>query len=149
MATREGRARDASQIGHNMSVLIAWLAAALAFLVLDLIWLSTMNARLYRPLIGDLLAPKPRLAPAIAFYLIFISGLVFFAVLPGLDEGRLRTTLIHAAVYGGVTYATYDLTNHATLRVWDLRVTLADMAWGVLLSAAAASAAFYAASQFS
>jgi len=130
-----------------MSLVVAWIVAAIVFLVLDAIWLTMMNDRLYRPLIGELLAPAPSLPPAVAFYLIYISGLVFFAVAPGLERASLTKTLLNAAAFGFVAYATYDLTNQATLRVWDIRVTLADLAWGAFISTAAAGAAYLAASR--
>ncbi|HRK62889.1 MAG TPA: DUF2177 family protein [Terricaulis sp.] len=130
-----------------MSLVVAWIVAAIVFLALDAIWLTTMNDRLYRPLIGELLAPAPSLPPAIAFYLIYISGLVFFAISPGLERASLSKTLISAAAFGFVAYATYDLTNQATLRIWDVRITLADLAWGAFVSAAAAGAAHLAASR--
>jgi uncharacterized membrane protein len=130
-----------------MKLAIAWIVTAVTFLALDAVWLSTMSQRLYKPLLGDLLSPNVNLAPAVAFYIIYVSGLVFLAVAPGLERGRLTKTLVNGAVLGFVAYATYDLTNQATLRAWDVRVTLADLAWGTFVSAAAAGAAFLAASR--
>lgn len=130
-----------------MNIAVAWIVAALVFLALDAVWLTTMHERLYKPLIGEMLAPAPSLGPAIAFYLIYVSGIVFFAVMPGLERSSLTKTLINAAAFGLVAYATYDLTNQATLRVWDIRVTLADLAWGVFVTTSAAGAAYFAASR--
>lgn len=130
-----------------MSILVAWVVAGLVFLGLDAIWLSTMSDRLYRPFIGELLAPSPNLVAAVIFYLIYVSGLVYFAIMPGLERGSLVKALINGAAFGFVAYATYDLTNHATMRIWDWRVTTADIAWGAFVSAAAAGAAYLAASR--
>src|SRR5690606_30897046 len=96
------------------TIVIAYLAAGIAFLIVDAIWLTTMADTLYRPLLGDKLEAQFRLAPAIAFYLIYVAGIVFFAVLPALQGGGLSKAALNGAVLGLVAYATYDLTNQAT-----------------------------------
>ncbi len=131
-----------------MTYAIAWITAALAFGVLDALWLSQAAPRLYRPLIGEILLDGVRVWPALAFYLIYVSGLVFFAVAPALEKQSLTQAVFAGAALGFVAYATYDLSNHATLKVWDVRMTLIDMAWGTFASAAAAGAAYLAASRF-
>lgn len=125
--------------------LVAWLATALTFVVLDMGWLSLMSSRLYKPVIGELMSGKVQAAPAILFYLLYISGLVFFAVWPGVKTGEVGKALIAAIVLGVVAYGTYDLTNQATLRLWAWRLTIADMVWGGFASGAASLAGFYAA----
>lgn len=130
------------------TVIIAYLAAGVAFLIIDAIWLTIMADALYRPLLGDRLEPQFHLAPAVAFYLIYIGGIVFFAVMPALAGGGLAKAVLNGAALGLVAYATYDLTNHATLRDWPLAVTLADIPWGMFVTAAGASAGFLAASRF-
>ncbi len=127
------------------TLLTAYAAAALAFLAVDAVWLSTMANLLYRPLLGDLLAPQFRLGPAILFYVIYIGGIVFFAVRPALATGRLSTAALQGAALGFVAYGTYDLTNHATLRDWPAIITVADMIWGTLLTATASIAGYAAA----
>jgi len=128
--------------------LIAYLAAGVIFLIVDAIWLSTMADLLYRPLMGDKLEPAFKLAPAVIFYLIYIAGIVWFAVLPALATGELGRAALNGALLGIVCYATYDLTNQATLRDWPLAVTLADIPWGAFVTAVGASAGFLAASRF-
>lgn len=130
------------------TVVIAYLAAGIAFLIIDAIWLTVMADTLYRPLLGDKLAPQFHLGPAVAFYLIYIGGIVFFAVMPALSGGGLEKAALNGAVLGLVAYATYDLTNHATLNDWPLAVTLADIPWGMTVTAIGASAGFLAASRF-
>lgn len=115
-----------------------------AFVVLDGIWLSQMGPVLYRPVLGDILADNVRLAPAVIFYLIYPLGLEIFAVLPALRAHSLQQAAVHAALFGLFAYATYDLTNHATLRNWSSTITLSDLAWGTFASAAAATLAFLA-----
>lgn len=132
-----------------MHYAVAWIATAVAFAVLDAIWLSNAAPKIYRPLIGDMLMDGMRLGPAIAFYLIYVSGLTFFAVSPALEKNSLLSAVLVGAAFGFVAYATYDLTNHATLKVWDIRMTLIDMAWGTIASALAAGAGFWAAQRFS
>lgn len=127
--------------------LVAYLAAGIVFLVIDAIWLTTMADTLYRPLLGDRLAPQFHLAPAVFFYLIYVGGMVFLAILPALATGGLGKALLNGAVLGLVAYATYDLTNQATLRDWPLTVTLADIAWGTVLTAMASAGGFLAASR--
>jgi uncharacterized membrane protein len=125
-----------------MNIVIAWVATAIAFGIADAIFLSQVAQRVYRPLIGEILRPDVGVAAAAAFYAIYVSGLVFFAVAPALEKQSLGVAVLNAAVLGFVAYATYDLTNQATMRVWDLRVTLLDMAWGTFASALAAAIAY-------
>ena len=120
------------------TVLVSHLATLVAFLALDAVWLSRMADVLYRPTMGDMMLDGFRLAPALIFYAIYVVGLVHFGVGPGLRGGAMAT-LGNAALFGLVAYATYDLTNQATLRNWSTTLTLADLAWGTFASAAAAS----------
>ncbi|GAN00275.1 hypothetical protein U91I_03940 [alpha proteobacterium U9-1i] len=131
-----------------MTYVIAWFGTALAFLIADAIWLTQVGPKLYRPLLGEILSERLNLPAAAAFYLIYVSGIAYFAVAPALQAGSLPRALINAALLGIVAYATYDLTNQATLKVWDIRVTLADMAWGAFASALAAGAGYWAATRF-
>lgn len=130
------------------TIVTAYLAAGIAFLLVDAIWLTTMADTLYRPLLGDKLEPQFRLAPAICFYLVYIGGIVFFAILPALQGGGLAKAALNGAVLGFVAYATYDLTNQATLKDWPLAITLADIPWGAFVTAVGASAGFLTASRF-
>jgi uncharacterized membrane protein len=122
--------------------IIAYIASALAMLALDAVWLTQMTPRLYQPRIGELLAAKPSLAPAVAFYLLYVAGIVVLAVLPALREGGWRRLLVNAAMLGLVAYAAYDLTNQATMKTWSTTITVMDIAWGVLVTTAAASAGY-------
>jgi uncharacterized membrane protein len=119
----------------------AYGVTALAFLGLDAVWLSTMADRLYRPALGNLMADKFALGPAAAFYFLYVAGVVGFAVAPAVASGSATGALLRGAALGLVAYATYDLTNQATLRAWPWSVTLADMAWGTLATGLAAWAA--------
>ena len=129
----------ADRRGHRFG--IAYAAAAAVFLALDAVWLLTMYDRLYRPAIGHLLRDGFAVAPAAAFYALYILGVVVFAVWPGLSSGRALEAAARGALFGLIAYATYDLTNQATLRDWPWQVTLIDLVWGAFVSAAAAGAA--------
>ena len=123
----------------------AYGGAALAMLALDSAWLTFAAKRLYRPYLGDVLAEGFRFAPAAAFYFIYVGGIVFLAVMPGIDAGKWTVAATRGAALGFIAYATYDLTNQATLKQWSSVVTVADMAWGTLLTGVAATAGFFAA----
>jgi uncharacterized membrane protein len=113
--------------------IILYLVILIAFFVVDLIWLGLVARSFYRKHLGFIMAPKPNWVAAITFYLLFILGVLYFVVAPGLESGSLETTLLRAALFGLITYATYDLTNLATLKDWPLIVTLVDIVWGVVL----------------
>lgn len=120
------------------TIVISHVATLIAFLAFDAVWLSRMADVLYRPTLGDMLVHDFRLAPALIFYAVYVVGLVHFGVRPGLSGGAL-TTVVDAALFGFVAYATYDLTNQATLKNWSTVLTVADLAWGTFASATAAS----------
>ncbi|MDQ6638725.1 MAG: DUF2177 family protein [Pseudomonadota bacterium] len=120
-------------------LLIAYPVTAAVFLALDAIWLTTLAGRLYRPALGHLMLDRFEVLPAMAFYVVYIAGVIVFAVVPGLASRRWATALGRGALLGLVAYATYDLTNQATLRDWPWRVTLADLCWGTFVTGVAAA----------
>lgn len=128
--------------------IVTYLAALIVFLVIDFTWLGFIAQKLYSQELGHLLSTKangslqPKWLPAVIFYLLFVFGLLVLVVLPGLETASLQTTLLKGALYGLVTYATYDLTNLATLRDWSLKITLIDLAWGTILSTVVTFAAY-------
>ncbi|MCQ1774962.1 DUF2177 family protein [Neorhizobium galegae] len=122
---------------------VAYLATLIVFVAIDFVWLSTMADRLYRPILGDMLAPEFRIGPAIAFYILYAGGLTFLATRAGLISGSFATALLYGAAVGFTAYATYDLTNQSTLRNWSTLLTIADLLWGTVLSAVAAGAGFW------
>ena len=128
--------------------MIAYLAAALVMGGLDFAWLKLTSGPIYHRALGATLADQPNMTAAVAFYLIYLVGVVIFAVRPGLETGDWRTALWRGALFGFFAYATYDLTNLATLKVWSLKISLIDMAWGAFLTATAASAGAAAALAF-
>jgi uncharacterized membrane protein len=127
-----------------MSYAVAYVAVLIVFGAIDAAWLSTMGPLLYRPALGDILAQSLRIAPAIAFYLVYPIGVVVFAVLPALRAQTPFTAASLALLFGALAYATYDLTNYATLRNWTLQITVLDIGYGGLASSIAATAAYFA-----
>jgi len=113
----------------------AYVLALAIFLALDMTWLANMAPRLYRPTLGDIALSGVNLPPAALFYALYPIGLVIFAIQPALKTGALTAALACGALFGFFTYATYDLTNQATLRNWTTVLTLVDVAWGTVLAA--------------
>lgn len=122
--------------------IIAYVATGFAFLGIDAVWLTFAADRLYRPNIGPLMLDKFSVPPAALFYLVYIAGILFFAIAPALASGRWTTALGRGAALGFLAYATYDLTNQATLKGWSSTVTVADLCWGTFVTGAAASIGF-------
>ena len=116
----------------------------LGFFAIDMVWLGVVARGFYQQRLGFLLSDKPNWYAAIIFYLLFVAGLLVFAVLPGLQVGSVRKTLLLGAFFGLVTYATYDLTNMATIKNWPLLVTVVDMVWGLVLATAVSGIGFMA-----
>jgi uncharacterized membrane protein len=130
-----------------MQLVIGYLAAALVFGALDALWLGWAGPNLYRPALGDLLAPSFRLAPAGIFYLAYLAGMVWFAIRPGLASG-VGAAALNGALLGALCYATYDFTNQATLARWPTYITVIDVCWGAFATMTAAVAATMAARTF-
>ncbi len=126
-----------------MRYLAAFVSSAVVMAVLDFIWLTSMADRLYRPVLGDWMNRQVSWPPAIAFYVLFLFGVTFFATVPALQQGSWRVAAINGAVFGLIAYATYDLTNHATLGRWSTTITLVDMTWGTFLACTAALAGYF------
>lgn len=130
-----------------MQLVIAYIVAAVVFGGLDALWLGWAGPNLYRPALGDLLAPTFRLAPAGIFYLAYLGGMVWFAIRPGIASG-LGAAALNGALLGALCYATYDFTNQATLARWPGYVTAIDVCWGAFATMTAAACATYAARAF-
>jgi uncharacterized membrane protein len=126
-----------------MKTILTYVTTVFIFIAMDAIWLSHTSSVLYFPTLGDILLPEPKLIPAAVFYLIFPIGLVFFALRPAFDSQDVFEAVIKSALYGGLAYANYDLTNFATLRNWTLSITLIDVAWGTCLSGMTAALVFW------
>lgn len=131
-----------------MELLIKLLAAGGVMGVLDFIWLGFVAKQLYRDEIGQLLLDKPNMVAAMAFYVIYVVGVVLLVVNPALAKGSLMHAVGYGALFGLVAYATYDLTNLATIKGFSLKVVLIDLAWGAFITAMMAGAAYWAVSRW-
>ena len=126
-----------------MKYLYLYLLTFVVFLAIDAVWLGVIAKNLYSEKIGHLLAENPNLIAAEIFYLLFVGTVLIFAVIPGYEAQSLTKTIMLGALFGMITYATYDLTNLATLRDWPLSVTVIDVIWGTSLSVVTSVAGYY------
>jgi uncharacterized membrane protein len=122
----------------------AYGATLVVLLVLDLVWLAVIAKPLYREGIGHLMAENADLRAALVFYLVYVTGLIFYGVLPHAETRGLLATAKSAAIFGFFVYAVYDLTNMAVLRNWPLGLSMIDVAWGTCVSALSAVAGKFA-----
>jgi len=119
-----------------------YLVTLISFLVIDGIWLTVVAKNFYAKHLGFLMAKNPNLIAALIFYLIYILALVVLVLSPALQKNSLQTAIIYGALFGLCCYATYDLTNLATIANWPLIVTIVDLIWGTVLSASVAAISF-------
>lgn len=122
-----------------LKFLPAYLTIIVVMFVLDIIWLSVIAQPVYQQGIGHLMAAKPNLLFAGLFYIVYVSGLMWFALMPNRHHKGLKNTFVAAATFGFFVYASYDLTNLALLKDWPLSLSLIDITWGTLLSGVSAS----------
>ena len=119
-----------------------YAVSTVAFFAIDMFWLGVVARGFYRRQLSGLLADQVNWAAAITFYLLYIAGIVFFVTLPAARAGSLTRALAAGAFFGLVAFATYDLTNIATLKGWPVAVTVADICWGMVLAASVAAAGY-------
>jgi len=122
-----------------LKLLFAYCITIVVMFVFDLVWLNGVAKPIYQQGIGHLMAATPNLLAAAIFYLVYVAGLMWFALIPHRANIGLKSTFQSAAMFGFFVYASYDLTNLALLKDWPLTMSLIDITWGTLLSALAAS----------
>jgi len=111
-----------------------YIVSLIVFMLIDFIWLGLIAKNFYQEHVGFLMRSKVNWVAAVVFYLLFVFGLVFFVIEPSIEQQSLLTLLFRGALFGLITYATYDLTNLATLKNWSLIVTIVDLIWGMVVS---------------
>lgn len=131
-----------------MGYIAAYVTAALVMGILDYLWLTNTVEPIYHKALGAIMADNPNMVAAVIFYLVYIVGILIFAVRPALASGDWKTATLFGALFGFFAYSTYDLTNMATLKVWSLKITVIDIVWGTFLTGITASAAAFAALKF-
>ena len=125
---------------------VAYLAAAAVFLIVDALWLGFVAKAFYQQRLSGHLKSRPNLGAAAAFYLVYVCGVVLFAISPALGTGSWETAFLYGLLFGFFCYATYDMTNLATLRDWPVAVVIVDIAWGTLITGLTAVTGYLAAS---
>jgi uncharacterized membrane protein len=128
-----------------MTLAKAFAAVVVAFLAIDVLWISRVVRPMYDQQVGGLLRAEPRVGAAAVFYLIYAAGIVYFAVRPALQSGGVRLAMLNGAIFGGLAYGTYAFTNHAVLKGWTFTLVVADVAWGIVLTAVTAACGLFAA----
>lgn len=131
-----------------MVYVAAYVGALIVFCVLDYIWLTKIAKDFYQMQMGDLMSIQVKMIPAVIFYLLYLLGLVVFAISPALKEQSWVVAMSLGLLLGLIAYASYDLTNMATLKEWSISLTVVDIAWGAFVSAMAAVGGFFAARVF-
>lgn len=129
-------------------LLISYLLTTVVFFAIDLVWLGFIAKGMYNRLLGHLLSEQVNWTAAIVFYLLFIVGIFIFAILPAVDKESWRHALLYGVLFGFFTYATYDLTNLATLKDWPVNIVFIDIAWGMILTGSVATAGYFITSYF-
>lgn len=121
----------------------AYAFTVVVFLVVDLVWLGVVARGFYAAQLGPLLRDSPMVAPAAVFYVAYVAGIVWFAVLPALASGDWRTAALNGAILGLLAYGTYDMTNLSTLKGWPVAVSVVDMVWGGVVTGVSATAGWF------
>ncbi|ANZ96004.1 MULTISPECIES: DUF2177 family protein [Brochothrix] len=119
-----------------------FLTSAVIFLVIDLLWLAVISRQLYVDQLGGLMG-ETRIIPAAIFYVLFMTGLLFFVIVPALNKNKLSYAILVGGFFGLICYGTYDLTNLATLENWPVVITVLDLIWGTFINAATAGLVFW------
>jgi uncharacterized membrane protein len=124
-------------------LILSYILTAIVFFAIDMVWLGIIAKDLYRKYLGELLSDQVNWPAAIIFYLLFIVGIFIFAILPSVEKDSLIGAIVLGALFGFFTYATYDLTNLATLKNWPLNIVFIDIIWGSVLTGLVSTAGFY------
>lgn len=131
-----------------MTYLIAYVSTLIAFFALDMLWLGLIARKFYANQLGSLMADSPNWLVAIVFYAMYIVGIVFFAIRPAIEAEQVLKATLYGALFGFFCYATYDLTNLATLRDWPTKMVFVDILWGIILTGSCATVGAWATLKF-
>ncbi len=126
-----------------IKLLVSYLLTAIVFFAVDLLWLGVLAKGFYNKHLSAFLADNVNWNAAIIFYLIFIIGIFIFAVLPAVEKQSWTYALLYGSLFGFFTYATYDLTNLATLNGWPMKIVLVDILWGIVLTAVVSVSGYF------
>ena len=124
-------------------IIVGYLLTSLVFFAIDMVWLGLIAKNIYAKYLGQFLSNDVNWLAAIVFYLIYIAGISVFAIYPAVEKNSLVHAVMLGAFFGLVAYATYDLTNYATIKDWPVTIVVIDLIWGTFLTASVATAGFY------
>ncbi|MCB9802986.1 DUF2177 family protein [Candidatus Nomurabacteria bacterium] len=126
-----------------MKIILGYFLTFLSFFLIDMLWLGFLAKGVYKKYLGSIIGQEVNWPPAMIFYLLFVLGVVVFVIWPAIEKNSLTHAILFGLFFGLVTYATYDLTNYATIKNWPLQIVLIDLAWGSVLSMIVAFVGFY------
>lgn len=124
-------------------IILSYIGTTIVFFAIDMLWLGVVAKNLYNKYLGSFLSDTVNWTAAIVFYLLFIVGILIFAAYPAVEKQSLQHAILYGGLFGFFTYATYDLTNLATLKGWPIQIVVIDILWGVVLTAIVSTAAYY------
>jgi uncharacterized membrane protein len=127
-----------------IKLIATYFIALLSFFAIDMVWLGVISKNYYKQKLGFILSPDPNWAAAIIFYLLFIAGIIYFAINPGLKANDWQVALVNGALLGAMCYATYDLTNMATIAKWLIEIVIIDIIWGMVLTGSVSVITYFA-----
>lgn len=127
----------------QMKLLLSYFLTTLVFFAIDITWIGFVAKKFYWAELGSLLKEDVNWAAALIFYLLYIAGIFIFSILPAVENDSVKHAIFYGALFGFFCYATYDLTNLATLKGFPLKVALVDMTWGAVLTGSVSTAGFY------
>jgi uncharacterized membrane protein len=125
------------------NIIISYILTTIVFLIIDLLWLGVIAKDLYRKYLGSFLSENVNWTAAIIFYLLYIVGISIFAIYPAVNKDSVVNAILLGGLFGFFCYATYDLTNLATLKDWPLKIVFIDIIWGAILTASVSVSGFY------
>jgi len=129
-------------------VLIGYLLTFIVFLIIDMLWLGVVAKNLYQKYLGGFLSENVNWTAAIIFYLLYVVGISIFAIYPSVDKDSVSNAILMGALFGFFTYATYDLTNLATLKGWPIPIVIIDIIWGIVLSTSVSVISYFIINKF-
>ena len=124
-------------------IILSYLLTTVVFFAIDMVWLGLVAKNIYQKYLGALLSETVNWAAAIIFYLIFIVGIFIFVINPAIEKQSVIRAIVLGTIFGFIAYATYDLTNYATLKGFPLNIVFIDLAWGAVLTALVSTAGYY------
>ena len=131
-----------------IKIICTYVITLIVFLAIDMVWLGAVARNLYKQKLGNILSANVNWMVAIVFYIIYTLGILFFAVNPSLKEMSWKVAMLNGAVFGSMCYATYDLTNMATIAKWPLLIVIVDITWGTLLTSSVSVITYFVAERF-